>query len=84
MDRKIFPLTRKIPIDRISIPFFWNDPQFKILDFIKKLYKYRIILEKARKVYCDVESKRFILVTKHFIGRCMIDKCKRSSKLTIQ
>jgi len=24
------------------------------------------------------ESKRFILVTKHFSGRCMIDKCKRS------
>jgi len=55
MDRKISPLTRKIPIDRISIPFFRNDPQFKILEFIKKLYKYRIILEKARKDYTDID-----------------------------
>jgi len=55
MDRKFSPLTRKIPIDRISIPFYRNDPQFKILEFIKKLYKYRMILEKIRKVYIDID-----------------------------
>ena len=50
-----FPLSLEKSIDRISIPFFRNDPQFKILEFIKKLYKYRIILEKARKVYTDID-----------------------------
>ena len=52
MDRKFSPITRKIPIDKIQIPFYRNDPPFKVLEFIKKLYKYRLILEK---VYSDFD-----------------------------
>lgn len=48
MDYKFFPLVRKIPLDTVQIPFFSNEPNFKLIGFIKVLYKYRCILESLR------------------------------------
>lgn len=56
MDYKFAPVVRKISIDRIQIPFFYNDPGFKILDFVKVLYKYRSVLERIRENYEDGPS----------------------------
>lgn len=48
MDYKFFPLARKIPLDTVQIPFFSNEPNFKLIRFIKVLFKYRCILESLR------------------------------------
>ncbi len=53
MDRKFSPFTRKIALDKIPIPFYQNDP-YKILEFIKKLYKYRLILEDSIRICKEI------------------------------
>jgi hypothetical protein len=56
MDYKFFPFARKIPLDMIQIPFFSNDPSFKLINFVKILFKYRSILEKLLENYMNYNS----------------------------
>ncbi|CAG8662761.1 18302_t:CDS:2 [Rhizophagus irregularis] len=60
MDYKFSPVIRKISLDRIQIPFFSNDTDFKILEFIKQLHKYRRILGKFHNTYEEEGSFRLI------------------------
>lgn len=54
MDYQFHPVVRKIPLDLIQIPFFSNDPSFKLTNFVKVLFKYRCILEGMWKKYQSI------------------------------
>lgn len=55
MDYKFYPIIRKIPLDRIQIPFFSNNLNYRLADFVKNLYKYRCILEEFYEKYVEIE-----------------------------
>lgn len=66
LDRKISPFTRKIALDKIPIPFYQNDP-YRILEFIKKLYKYQLILEDFIRICKEINfNSNYISVENDF------------------
>ena len=44
----------------IQIPFFSNDPSFKLINFVKILFKYRCILEKLLENYMNCNSSNIV------------------------
>jgi hypothetical protein len=57
MDRKFRPVIRKILIDKIHIPFYMNSTVV-FVEFIKKLWKFRCILENLYEKFMDVSMDR--------------------------
>lgn len=66
MDRKFPPVIRKILIDKIHIPFYMNSTEV-LVDFIKKLWKFRCILQNLYEKFENINMDRF------YYGEIMFD-----------
>ncbi|GBB87129.1 hypothetical protein RclHR1_13590004 [Rhizophagus clarus] len=58
MDYYYHPIARKIQLDAIQIPFFANDTSFKLISFIKSLYKYRCMLKNLQKKRVSIINRK--------------------------